>query len=143
VTRNACLLVSVQPRYALAILSGEKKYEIRRRAVRAPIGTRVVLYATHPTKALVGTARIKAKLFLDSRAAWDTHADDLGIDRRSFDSYVKGTTKVCLVELDRVVPLQRTITLAALTAHSKFRPPQSYRYVSDEDPTALQMVVPG
>lgn len=52
------MLLSVHPRFATAILAGTKTVEVRRQRVAAPSGIPVLLYATAPTMAIVGMARI-------------------------------------------------------------------------------------
>ncbi|MFJ9612884.1 ASCH domain-containing protein [Streptomyces noursei] len=67
------MLLSLYPRFATAILAGAKKVEVRRQRVAAPPGTTVVLYATAPTMALVGLARIVAISIGSPQEVWRTH----------------------------------------------------------------------
>ena len=55
-TYRRTLLLSLRPRFAQAILSGAKTVEVRRRPVNAPPQTPIILYASSPTMAIVGTA---------------------------------------------------------------------------------------
>ena len=47
-------LMSIKPLFAEQILSGQKRYELRRRAGEISAGSLVVLYASNPVKAIVG-----------------------------------------------------------------------------------------
>jgi hypothetical protein len=58
VVEAAISLVSLRPRFANAILIDTKTVELRRRAITASPGTAVVLYASAPTMAVVGTATL-------------------------------------------------------------------------------------
>ncbi|SFO06949.1 ASCH domain-containing protein [Amycolatopsis rubida] len=50
--------MSLRPRFAEAILDGTKTIELRRTRVSAPPGTKLVLYASAPTMAVVGIATL-------------------------------------------------------------------------------------
>lgn len=58
VSHQRTLLLSLRPRYATAILTGDKTTELRRRPVNALPGTPIILYASSPIMAVVGTARL-------------------------------------------------------------------------------------
>ena len=64
------MLLSVHPRFATAILAGSKTVEVRRQRVAAPPGTPVLLYATAPTMALVGMARIASVQVASPQEVW-------------------------------------------------------------------------
>lgn len=135
------LLLSIRPRYARAILDGTKTVEVRRRAVRALPGTPVVLYATTPTMAVVGTAVLGEALVCDPETAWREHHLSLGLARDEFDAYVSGVCP-CLLFLNDVASLDDPIRLEDLQRRwASFRPPQSYRYLSGADPEAVRGLV--
>ncbi|MFC8082367.1 ASCH domain-containing protein [Streptomyces sp. NPDC057340] len=76
------MLLSVHPRFATAILAGSKTVEVRRQRVAAPAGTPVLLYATAPTMALVGMARIASVRVGSPKEVWSAHRTQTGITRR-------------------------------------------------------------
>jgi predicted transcriptional regulator len=131
------MLLSVHPRFATAILAGSKTVEVRRQRVAAPPGTPVVLYATAPTMALVGTARIAAVQVGSPREVWSAHHDRTGISQHEFDDYMSGATQASGLMLEEPVPFEEPVPLSALRAAGTFHPPQSYRYLSGE---AIQQV---
>jgi predicted transcriptional regulator len=133
VPEERVLLLSVRPRFARAILAGTKTVEVRRRRVQARPGTRVIIYASNPTMAVVGTARLLVALTYDPDAAWASHERGLGLHRHEFDAYLAGS-KACLLLLDEVTSLDTPISLDELRRSGDFRPPQSYRYLSPSDP---------
>jgi predicted transcriptional regulator len=49
------MFLPIDPEWAVAILRGRKKWEIRRRKPSLDVGDLVVLYATAPLRAVVGT----------------------------------------------------------------------------------------
>ena len=58
-TNVRTLLLCLRPRFAEAILSGAKTVELRRRPINTQPGTPILLYASSPTMAIVGTARLR------------------------------------------------------------------------------------
>jgi predicted transcriptional regulator len=131
------LLLSVRPEHAEAILEGRKTVELRRRRVSAAPGTAVVLYATHPTGAVVGKANVREAITCSREDAWSRHSGALAIDRAAFDAYMEGASSACLLVLEGAARID-PVTLAALRSGAPFRPPQSYRFVSAGDPAVIR-----
>ncbi|NIY68316.1 ASCH domain-containing protein [Streptomyces malaysiensis] len=127
------MLLSVHPRFATAILAGSKTVEVRRQRVAAPPGTSVLLYATAPTMALVGMARIAAVHVASPREIWADHGARTGITRREYDTYMSGATQASGITLEGPVVFDEPVPLKALRAGGIFHPPQSYRYLTSED----------
>lgn len=67
------MLLSVNPRFATAILRGSKTVEVHRRRVAVSPGTTVALYAAARTTALVGLARIAAVSVGSPGEVWYAH----------------------------------------------------------------------
>lgn len=141
VVRNpGALLLSVRPRFARAILDGTKTVELRRRWVRAAPGTPVIIYASTPTMAVVGTARLGQVVVSEPNAAWQRHHPALGLERGEFDQYLGGRM-ACLLMLEDVASLASPLPLRRLREDGPFRPPQSYRYVSAADPAPVRALI--
>lgn len=136
---RSAVLLSVKPRFADAITSGTKTVELRRRGLDARPGATVVLYASAPTMAIVGTAQLCEVLSLPHPEAWRRFQDALGVSRKEFDAYLDGSATAVLLRLTCPQRLDRPITLQQLrSAAGSFWPPQSYRYVSAGDPAPLR-----
>ncbi|WP_327738249.1 ASCH domain-containing protein [Streptomyces nojiriensis] len=127
------MLLSVHPRFATAILAGTKTVEVRRQRVAAPPGTPVLLYATAPTMAIVGMARIASVQVASPREVWTASRTSTGISRREYDDYMSGATRASGLSLEEPVAFEEPVPLAALRASGSFHPPQSYRYLTGED----------
>ncbi|MBP5862295.1 ASCH domain-containing protein [Streptomyces sp. LBUM 1484] len=127
------MLLSVHPRFATAILAGSKTVEVRRQRVAAPPGTPVLLYATAPTMALVGMARIAAVHVASPKDVWSAHRTQTGITRREYDAYMSGATQASGLTLEAPVSFEQPVPLSALRAAGTFHPPQSYRYMKSDD----------
>ncbi|MBY8882214.1 ASCH domain-containing protein [Streptomyces sp. PLK6-54] len=127
------MLLSVHPRFATAILDGSKTVEVRRQRVAAPPGTPVLLYATAPTMALVGLARIAAVHTASPREVWSVYRSQTGITQREYDAYMSGATQASGLTLEDTFAFDEPVTLGALRAAGTFHPPQSYRYLKGDD----------
>lgn len=132
------ILLSLRPRFAQAILDGTKTVEVRRRPIRAPRGTILVLYASSPTMAILGTAELGAVNVRHPDVAWKEYENDLGLSREEFTTYLNGSDSAHLIHVWKPRRLNEPIPLSCLRASaSGFKPPQSFRYITAEDPPPL------
>jgi predicted transcriptional regulator len=136
VVRRA-LLLSLRPRFAAAILNGTKTVELRRTRLSAPSGTPLVLYASSPIMAVVGTATLADRHNASPAAIWRAHRDALGLTRAEFADYLTGVDQATAITIENPQALLDPFTLAWLRRHAVFQPPQSYRYIAPGDPTPL------
>ncbi|MBC9724519.1 ASCH domain-containing protein [Streptomyces sp. TRM68367] len=136
------MLLSVHPRFATAILAGTKTVEVRRQRVAAPPGTPVLLYATAPTMAIVGLARITSVRVASPREVWSASRTKAGISRREYDEYMSGALQASGLSLEAPVAFESPVSLAALRASGSFHPPQSYRYLTGEDLRKVAVAAP-
>lgn len=127
---DRALLLSVRPRYAEAILNGAKTAEIRRQRPAVHPGTLVVIYATKPVGAIVGTARISHISSGNPSDMWEEHNQSTWITRAEYDAYLTDTETAYLLFLRRVQRLEPLLTLERIRSATAFQPPQSYRYLS-------------
>ncbi|MFF9065104.1 ASCH domain-containing protein [Streptomyces sp. NPDC014891] len=136
------MLLSVHPRFATAILAGTKTVEVRRQRVAAPPGTPVLLYATAPTMAIVGMARIASVQVASPREVWSASRTSAGISRREYDEYMSGAIRASGLSLEEPMAFEDPVPLAALRASGSFHPPQSYRYLTCNDLRSVAAAVP-
>jgi predicted transcriptional regulator len=132
------LLLSLRPRFAEAILDGTKTVELRRRPIKAQPGTLVVLYASAPTMAVVGTARLVDVVALSPHTAWRRYRSALSLSWPEFTDYLTDADHAHLLRLDDVKELVHPHTLQALRLAAPFQPPQSFRYLKPTDPPQLR-----
>lgn len=134
------MLLSVRPRFADSILAGTKKVEIRRQRPSAHSGTPVIVYATKPVAAIVGTAYVDKVLFGPPPSLWESHHAQMGITREEFDKYLIGVSTAYLLMLTRARHLPCPLTLEDMRESAAFQPPRSYRYL---DRSTLRTLVNG
>ncbi len=137
---ESALLLSLRPRFADLILSGEKDIELRRtRPTRAHPGTTVLLYAASPQKLAVGTAKLVSIHDGTPSSIWKRFGRRAVISKREFDAYYQGATHAIAIEVADVRHLDEPVPLALLRSRWKgFRPPQSFRYIR---PALMQTLV--
>lgn len=127
---DRALLLSVRPRFAHSILDGTKTAEIRRQRPAVQPGTLVIIYATKPVGAIVGTARISGISSGSPADMWEQHHENAGITRAEFDIYLSGAETAYILMLHDVQRLEPLLTLEQIRAVAAFQPPQSYRYLN-------------
>ena len=125
---NNELLVSIKPQYAHQILSGRKLVEIRKRFSEKWAGTKAVLYASTPEKALIGEATIRSVTSGQPSEIWARFGDAMGCSAVEFEEYVGSSTKVSAIELESATAYKQPIGLAQLShlVEEELRPPQSF-----------------
>jgi len=127
------MLLSVHPRHATSILGGGKTVELRRQRVAVPAGTSMVLYATSPTKAIIGTVTI-TDIHIDTpRRVWTQYRRRTGITRSEYDSYMAGAAQASAIVLASPRQIATPIPLSFLRSSGSFQPPQSYRYIGPKE----------
>ncbi len=123
------VLMSIKPPYVDMLVSGCKTVEIRKRAVRAPAGARIWIYATSPRRKVVASARLEAVAVETPDEIWGTFGDRAGIGRREFDAYVGKAEAVAALTLTEITELEAP--LCPREERPAFRPPQSWSFLRD------------
>jgi predicted transcriptional regulator len=137
---NKALLLSVRPPFAESILVGTKTAEVRRQRPSVGPGALVIIYATKPIGAIVGTARIARISGGSPDDMWELHNAEFGITRAEFDNYLDGAGTAYILGITKVQHLVPLLTLEQIRATTNFQPPQGYRYVNQ---TLLNSLVDG
>jgi predicted transcriptional regulator len=84
------VLLSIKPKYAELILSGEKKYEFRREIFKKSGVRKIVIYASSPVSKVIGEFEIDDILSFDIAELWLLTMEYAGIDKGFYDSYFSG-----------------------------------------------------
>jgi predicted transcriptional regulator len=134
------MLLSVRPRHAESILAGTKHAEIRRQRPGILPGTPVIIYATKPLGAVIGTANIDRVCEGTPTDLWEAYHREVGVSQEEFDQYLSGKSTAYLLLLSGASRLTTPLTLHDLRESAHFRPPRSYRYVNHD---ALRALVNG
>ena len=136
-------IISIHPRYAEAILAGKKTVELRRRVPALLNGSRLWIYATRPTAAVVGFVTIQNVDKGNPETIWRQHHHNAGIDLAAFQTYFAGTHEavaILLAAAERVGP----ITIEQLKrVRDSFHPPQTVIRLTDSEAETLRRIVGG
>lgn len=135
--RDRAMLLSVRPRYAESILAGTKRAEIRRQRPSIPPGTPVIIYATKPLGAVIGTANIDQVCEGSPADLWGQYQQEVGVNREEFDQYLSGICTAYLLLLSGASRLNIPLTLDNMRESADFQPPRSYRYINRSTLRAL------
>ena len=131
------VFLSVKPRYARALLSGDKTVEVRRRFPDLDEGTIIVIYASSPDRQVLGSVTLTGVERTKSDAVWDQYSAHIGIDRESLDEYLDEATFAALLRVSTPVRWSRPVPLHELRSVTDVEPPQSFRYLSPEQLATL------
>ena len=132
------VLLSVQPRFASALLDGSKTVELRRRRARIADGALCLLYATSPTCALVGAIRIATTDAASQDTLWSRYATVMGLTRHEYDAYLAGATRPCAILVSAATVFTQPVTLSELRRrYQAFVAPQSYRFLREREARSL------
>ena len=88
-----CVILSVKPRWADKILSGQKVIELRRRFPIPPSPISALLYASSPTKALVGVVTVESVACLPPDVLWPRVAQHACVTIWQYQSYFEESDK--------------------------------------------------
>lgn len=127
---NRMVVLSLKPRFAEAILAGDKTVELRRTEPKIVVPTRALLYAASPVRALLGTCIITSVQPLDLPTLWREHGPAAGLLYNEFQGYFEGVEVGTALTLTQPRAFSQQIDLQDLRAKPQgFRPPQSFAYV--------------
>jgi predicted transcriptional regulator len=127
-------LLSIHPRFADAILRGEKQVEFRRRAPSSL--THVIVYATAPVQRIVGWFRVVGVEAETPSVLWERFGDIGGISSSEFARYYDACDVGSAIRVAEASRLQPPLAIDAIGEGVK--PPQSFRYVPWESFEALR-----
>ncbi|XZE32464.1 hypothetical protein SH501x_003212 [Pirellulaceae bacterium SH501] len=126
-TRSVALF-SIHPVYANALLDRTKLVEFRKTTLPPTLKT-MVIYATHPTCAIVGYAEVGQVIESTPAAIWEIFGDVGGIGTESYFRYYLNANRAIAIEVKSVhrFPSHRPLSILGIE-----RPPQSFQYLSAE-----------
>lgn len=122
------VLFSVHPEFADKMISGEKRYEFRKRLPIRSCVDGFAIYATLPVGKVVAQGRIGKMLALPPDEMWDKTGAYSGLRRDDFDRYFSKSRNAYAIELLDIIAIEPPIPLLKY-APQLTRPPQSYAYI--------------
>lgn len=120
-------MLSIKPEYVEKILSGEKRYEFRRRVFKRMDVDTIVIYSTSPQQRVVAEVDVVGILESDPIDIWKKTRDKAGISYKAFMAYFDGVDVAYAIELG---PVNRYPQPRLLSSYAEVSaPPQSFVYV--------------
>jgi len=127
------LVLSLKPRFADAILSGQKTVELRRVEPRIKVPTRALVYASSPTCSLIGQCVVYKVLRLPLPKLWRRFGPQTTLTQEEYRAYFAGTSTGVALLLSNPARLPSEVPLVKLRESvDRFRAPQSFGYVAVE-----------
>lgn len=133
-------IISIHPNFANAILAGTKTVELRRRIPPIEVGTRLWIYATRPTAAIVGSAIVSAILRDTPDAVWKSVSNKAALERVEFDHYFDGTNVAIGITLCTVKRVSHIGIERLRKWRSGFHPPQVLSKITPSEAKRLKII---
>jgi predicted transcriptional regulator len=125
---NNLILISIHPEHVQKILSGEKKFEFRKKIPTRQV-RKMVIYATSPIMKVVAVADINATISSNPEKVWRLTRHASGISKRFFSDYFDNRSVAHALSIGEVRELETPVSLATLSR--TMVAPQSYRFVDE------------
>ena len=126
------LLISIHPVYSDLIFKREKTVELRRKFDPTLVGSRLLIYSTLPTGAIIGHARIGAVHILLTKDIWERFSAIAMIGESDFWRYYSGLDRGFVIEIENPQRFAVPITLHEMRSRYAIKPPQSYMFLREE-----------
>ncbi|NVO12974.1 MAG: ASCH domain-containing protein [Rhodoplanes sp.] len=131
-------IISIRPNFADAILNGTKTIELRRRIPQIANGSRLWIYATRPTAAVVGVVTITDVDRAHPSEIWQRHKYEVGLDHASFKEYFHGAQEAVAISLEAAERVEPISMSKLRKIRDRFHPPQVLVRLTDSEARALQ-----
>jgi|SRR5436190_22662932 len=136
------VLISVRPKFAEMIFSGNKTVELRRVCPKISAGDLAFVYVSSPTRELQGAFEVGKIISASPSALWKKAGKKSGISRREFFAYFQGKRKAHALMIKRAWKLSVPICLTTLRRRKGgFRPPQCFHYLNRNESSLFTSAV--
>lgn len=109
-TLNTAIVLPIKPKYAKRILSGEKKFEFRKRLCSRDI-TCIYLYATAPVQRVLGYATVTRKISGSIEGIWNITRHFAGIEYSDYLAYFKNCEIASAYEMGETFQFEKPLDL--------------------------------
>ena len=121
------VIISIKPKYALAIIKGKKRIEFRKRKPNIEAGTRCYIYATAPYKMIIGYVVYWGCIIRQKDKLWDKVQSIAGITKEEFDAYYKKQE----LAYGWIFMAYKAMNPFPIEVFDLKRPPQSYQFINN------------
>jgi|WetSurMetagenome_2_1015567.scaffolds.fasta_scaffold809103_2 predicted transcriptional regulator len=125
--RNATkVLLSIRPEFAKKIFDGKKNFEYRKVIFSRPEVSTVVVYASAPTRRVIGEFKVARIHECTPEVLWRLTSDASGISEDKYRAYFKGRVRAYAIEIGERLLYQAPRRLEEVYGAN---PPQSFVYL--------------
>lgn len=117
-------LLSIKPEFVEKIIKGEKKFEYRRKIFKREVES-VIIYASSPTKVVIGEFLIEDIIEKDLNLLWSITCKYSGIEEEFFWFYFKGVEKGYALKIGELKLYDEPFNIEKFGV----KPPQSFVYI--------------
>lgn len=133
---NKTIILSIHPNHIEKILSGEKRYEYRKR-IPQDINN-LIVYATAPTKKVVAIIEVDMVMKDTPQNIWNITQDESGVSYEFFMNYFNEVSTAYAIKFRNIhklpIPIDITIIDGVKCA------PQAYQYVDTSMPDLCKIM---
>jgi predicted transcriptional regulator len=119
------VLMSIKPEYVNKILSGQKRFEFRKRQCAKEIDT-IIIYETAPIQLVVAEVEVVQIIKNSPQQLWEQTKNLAGVEKNFFNQYYYGANIAIAYELGNVTRYDPPRTLED---YGIKKAPQSYVYI--------------
>lgn len=120
------VILSIKPIYAEKILTGEKKFELRKTIFKNSEIEKIIIYASSPISKIIGEFEIDGILNQELKNLWDTTKDYSCVDKDFFDSYFQNKKSGYAI---RIKSYKKYDTIFDIQEKYGIKAPQSFSYI--------------
>lgn len=119
------ILMSIKPKYANKIFTGEKLYELRRKIFQKKVSS-IVVYSSSPIMMVIGEIEIEDIIVGTPVSIFQQYEDKICISRDDYFSYFNNTNIAYALKIGKThkYPIPKKLSDFGVT-----RAPQSYIYL--------------
>ena len=123
---NKTIILSIHPKHIEKILSGEKRYEYRKR-IPQDINY-LIVYATAPTKKVVAIIEVDMVIKDTPQNIWDVTQNESGVSYEFFMNYFNEVSTAYAIKIRNIYKMPTPIDITVIDGVKCG--PQAYQYVN-------------
>ena len=138
--RDSMVVMSIHPKHAEKILSGNKRIELRRSRPAFAPGTIVLIYSTAPVQQIQGFFIVDDIVESDPEGLWNDYSEFCGVTEQEYQAYFSNALRSYGLLVSEAFRFPNPISLKKIKKiYPDFYPPQSYRYIRSNQPSYKQL----
>ena len=134
-------IISIHGVHSRRIIAGTKTVELRRRFPEMAPGSRLWIYETMPTGAVVGLAPVAGLDPGTPEALWRQHGRSTCVELEDFMAYLEGCLEAVAITLKDARGVSPVARSTLRTVRAGFHPPQVMTLLTPGEGLALRMAV--